>query len=423
MPTPVLVNLTALDPQRNGGSSHIARQVSRLLLEMPGVRPVFVVSLAAAGEFTRWLGARAVVVPMFLRPRLMDGQMRTLIETIAPGMIVSPLFGTDPFHHARLPQVASIPDALALDHPEVFSTQEAHRRRLLYDRLRRVTSVVTVSGFSSERLQKHLGLPATHIHIVRPGADGLDAPQADDASPPTGRYWLYPANLWPHKRHGLLLQALALARQRAPDVRLVLTGSADGMEALRQQAAALGLPDEALLHCGYVSSAQLHALYQRAEALMFTSGYEGFGMPLLEAMRAGCPVICAPRTAMPEVAGAAALQVQADDSPQAWANAALDELPARRDALIAAGRARAQAFSWEAARAGWREVLLSAGLAEDRSAPPAVVPDQSAALNALRLGGAEAGRMRRMAGMPWLWRAQRMMLAQAAIYADRRPPA
>jgi glycosyltransferase involved in cell wall biosynthesis len=253
--------------------------------------------------------------------------------------------------------------------------------------------------------------------------DDVAAAEAEETGLPPGRFWLYPANLWPHKRHALLLHALAHARQRGHDVRLVLTGHPDGLEALQAQAQALGLPDHALQHCGYVSDARLHALYRRADALVFASSYEGCGMPLLEAMHAGCPVICAPCAAIPEIVGEAALLVQPDDSPQAWASAALDVLPERRQALIAAGRAHAQPFTWQAARAAWRTLLLEAGLHEDPAAPPDAPPDQSAALSTLRMGGLESGRMRRLVGTPWLWRAQRMMLAQAAVYAGRQPPA
>jgi len=422
MPVAVLVNLTALDPQRNGGASRIAWHVSRLLLEMPGVRPVFVTRAGYAAEFTPWLGARAVILPMLMRSRLLEGQVRTFTEAIAPDMIISPLFGADPFHHAGRAHVAFLPDTLALDHPEYFSPQDAHARRLIDDRLRRADAIVTLSAFASAQLQAH-GLPAARVRVIPPGADNVDAAGVDETGVPPGRFWLYPANLWPHKRHGLLLGALAHARQRGHDVRLVLTGHPDGLEALQAQAQALGLPDHALQHCGYVSDARLHALYRRAEALLFPSSYEGCGMPLLEAMRAGCPVICAPRAAIPEVVGEAALMVQPDDSPQAWASAALDVLPARRQALIEAGRAHAHDHTWQAARVAWRSLLLQTGLREDPDAPPDAMPDQTAALNALRMSSLDSGRMRRLMGTPWLWRAQRTMLAQAAVYAGRQPPA
>src|SRR5208282_4076800 len=101
--------------------------------------------------------------------------------------------------------------------------------------------------------------------------------------------------------------------------------------------------------------------YRRAEALLFVSEYEGFGMPLVEAMVNHCPVICAPLTAIPEVAGNAALYVNSED-PWAWASAFLEQLPALRSRLIEKGRRQAQNLTWDKMRDGWRAHLMSVGL-------------------------------------------------------------
>jgi hypothetical protein len=105
----------------------------------------------------------------------------------------------------------------------------------------------------------------------------------------------------------------------------------------------------------------LLTLYQHAEALLFVSQYEGFGMPLLEAMQQGCPVICAPLSAIPEMVGDAAILVDSE-KPDDWAEAILTTLPHRRSELIEAGHKRATAFTWAKTRSGWAEVLDSAGI-------------------------------------------------------------
>ncbi len=119
-----------------------------------------------------------------------------------------------------------------------------------------------------------------------------------------------------------------------------------------------GLPADRVHDLGYVTDAQMVSLYRHAEALLFTSSCEGFGMPILEAMRFGCPVICAPTTAIPEIAGDAALYVDSGD-PQVWARAILAELPQQRATLIARGTERAAQFGWQQTREAYREFLVA----------------------------------------------------------------
>jgi glycosyltransferase involved in cell wall biosynthesis len=102
-----------------------------------------------------------------------------------------------------------------------------------------------------------------------------------------------------------------------------------------------------LHHVGFVSDAELVTLYRRAVALVLPSRYEGFGLPVLEAMRAGCPVICADSSALPEVAGSAALLFPWDDAAALAAQMTrLVKDPVLRSAQIAAGVAHAARFSW-----------------------------------------------------------------------------
>jgi glycosyltransferase involved in cell wall biosynthesis len=102
-----------------------------------------------------------------------------------------------------------------------------------------------------------------------------------------------------------------------------------------------------LTHLGYVTDRQLVALYRRATALIFPSRYEGFGLPVLEAMRAGGAVICADASSLPEVAGDAALRVAWNDAPAlAEQMRRMLQEPALRETLVARGREQAARFSW-----------------------------------------------------------------------------
>jgi hypothetical protein len=114
---------------------------------------------------------------------------------------------------------------------------------------------------------------------------------------------------------------------------------------------------------------------------------------VLEAMRAGCPVICAPVGALPEIAGDAALTIDRDQA-EAWAYALLTTLPTRRNALIAAGQAQAAKFTWAAFHAGWKRVLADAGVPFVEAGSGPKPPDGSAPLSELE-------RIRVRLGLDW----------------------
>jgi glycosyltransferase involved in cell wall biosynthesis len=160
-------------------------------------------------------------------------------------------------------------------------------------------------------------------------------------------FLLYPANLWRHKNHELLFTAFAMARQQGLDPNLKLVCSGDGvdrLQELRKVASHLGLADAVLLP-GFVSDATMQALYRHALAVVFPSLYEGFGMPVIEAMGQGLPVACSNSTALQEVAGSAALLFH-PGCPQEIAAALhrLSEDGELRGTLIARGREQAQRY-------------------------------------------------------------------------------
>jgi hypothetical protein len=157
-------------------------------------------------------------------------------------------------------------------------------------------------------------------------------------------YFLFPANLWPHKNHRRLFQAFRAFRERTgADVELRLTGDPDGWEALGAEVA--GLP---VRHLGYVAETELTVLYRDALALVFLTLYEGFGLPVLEAFHHGVPVLGADRGSLPEVGGEAMLACDPTDvAAMAAGLARIATDGALRDRLVRAGRGRLEAYSWE----------------------------------------------------------------------------
>jgi glycosyltransferase involved in cell wall biosynthesis len=160
---------------------------------------------------------------------------------------------------------------------------------------------------------------------------------------------LYPAITYPHKNHVVLVEAFAGVVAAHPSALLVLTGRPDGAEpAVAAAVERLGL-GERVRRLGRIPAADVAGLYELADVVAVPSRYEGFGLPAVEAMRYGTPVVAATGTALPEVVGDAGLLVDPDDV-DGWAAALTDLLgdDARRAALAAAGTARAARYGLEA---------------------------------------------------------------------------
>jgi glycosyltransferase involved in cell wall biosynthesis len=239
---------------------------------------------------------------------------------------------TAPVPLTRTPSIVTLHDLQHRDLPQMFSRAERAYRALAYDRAaRRAARVIVISEFVRDRAVAALGLDPERIRVVPQGLDHeLLVPGAAEREP----FLLYPARAWPHKNHAALFEAFALLRRERPGLRLVLTGDdfpnvPEGVEAR-----------------GRVPRAELVSLLQRASALVFPSLYEGFGMPVVEAMACGCPVACSNAAALPEVVGDAARLFDPRDA-QSIAAAVRDVLddPA---AWAERGLLRAEGFSWDA---------------------------------------------------------------------------
>ncbi len=314
-----VVNLATIDPEANGGLSRVAKELSRVVfdlsLEQPAFHPVFAVGEGFASRFAQWFDWNPTIIPI---DPMHPG--RPLLRGLNPDLILSPLFGMEPFDQIRefdgVRHIAVMPDTLALDLPQTFTARVRARRRQSYQLLKQAYRVITLSEYARSQLLQHLQLAPESVAAIHLGADSiqpgdLSAEFIDVPRP----YLFYPANTWLHKRHDLALRTFRLLLQERPDLQLVLTGGrvAEFGIDLDQLIAQTAVPAGQVHDLGYVTDAQMVSLYSHAEALLFTSAYEGFGMPILEAMRLGCPVVCAPVTAIPETAGDAALYVDSED--------------------------------------------------------------------------------------------------------------
>jgi len=336
------VSLLTLVPGSVGGSETYVRELTRALA---GVGEIEVTAFVPPVAADAGGPLRTTVVEEYGRgtsgPQRAAALVRALLR---PGPLRRRYAGLDVVHYpltVRVPQLEGVPTAITLhdlqhlDLRENFGRAQLRYRTVTYDRAAKSADAVIVpSEFVRERARNHLGLEPARVRVIPEGVDhAVFAPGLEEREP----FLLYPARPWPHKNHRRLLEAFALLRQERPELSLVLTGG--GLEALGQ----LG---PGIVRRGLVSRDELVSLYRRASCLVFPSLYEGFGLPLLEAMACGCPVAASKAGAIPEICSDAAVVFDAQD-PEAIA-AGVEEAMARADELRDAGTKRAARFTWDA---------------------------------------------------------------------------
>jgi glycosyltransferase involved in cell wall biosynthesis len=236
------------------------------------------------------------------------------------------------------PLVVTIHDLAVLRHPETFNRWTREYSRAFLPRLARsATRVIAVSQFTAREAVELLGVDSQRVRVI---PHGVEAPFEADGPAEEGDYVLAVGTLEPRKN----LPRVVLAAERAGvDLRVV------GQP---------GWGDVGVESAGFVSDDELARLYRGAACLVYPSVYEGFGLPVLEAMACGTPVVTSRNTALAELAGGAAVLVDPLDVDAIAAGIA--EAAGKRDALRAAGLERARSFTWEAAAGATAKVYREA---------------------------------------------------------------
>lgn len=261
-------------------------------------------------------------------------------------------------------QVVTVHDLVALEHPEYLSPVFATWFQLMLPTLlKSARHLIAVSDFTAARLRQVLDVPASKITVVqnavdrsRFNAETVIAAQAQSASAP--RYILSVATLEPRKNLQRVLDAWALALpQLPPDVWLYLVGGV-GDKRIFGGVGMTGSIPVRVKFLGRVNDDDLPGIYRNALLFVYLSLYEGFGLPVLEAMASGVPVLTSANSAMSEVCGAAAKYVD----PRATKEIAeelilLVNAEQQRLDMKQAGVLRAQQYSWEATAKATAEVL------------------------------------------------------------------
>jgi glycosyltransferase involved in cell wall biosynthesis len=266
--------------------------------------------------------------------------------------------GLDLVHHtndvvpwvASRPVVLTIHDLRSLELPRTTPrAQGAYLRSRLGPSVRHAAAIATPSASVRGSVIDRLGADPDRVRVVSAPVFPSDGMGAD--VPPVGRpFFLYPAATMPHKNHETLVEAFAGVVAERSDPLLILTGRNGPSEpSVAASIARHGLVGN-VWRLGRVPAERLAALFREAVALTYPSSYEGFGLPVAEAMAHGCPVIASDATALPEVVGDAGILVEPGDV-EGWTRAMLTLLEdgSERARLIDLGRERLRIWSPEAA--------------------------------------------------------------------------
>ncbi len=352
------LNLIFLVPREMSGLETYARELtSALLRERPDLRMTAFVNREASSD-PLWNGlVPTVTVPVYGRRRSswVRGE-QILLPTLAQRVgvdLVHSLASTAPAW-GSFRRVVTIHDVIYRIHPEAHARWRSLALRVLVPlAARRADRVIVPSRATREDLIRLLNIPEEKIDLVPNGLGTPPAPHWDSEEELRRRYdlgarpFVLTVSLKrPNKNLLRLLEALALIPKARRPI-LVLAGHRTAYEReLQARARELGLVADTRF-LGWVPSEELEGLYRSSSCFVFPSLYEGFGLPVLEAMARGVPVACSNRGALVEVADKAALTFD-PEQPHAIA-AAIERLladPAERERLRRAGRENAARFTW-----------------------------------------------------------------------------
>ncbi len=353
------VNLLFIQPERNLGTYTYVKNLLRAMASCPEVRIVLfttarnheLISTDIPGETARCpvrgnkLIFRALYEQIFLSRKARKLGCDVLF---CPGYL-SPMW-------SQLPTVVTLHDMQFRDVPEIVPPI----RRLAYSLIipraaRRAARVIAVSHFSKSRIVKHLGLAeekviVTHEAPFKPLQAEVDKKQLEDVRQKFGltkKYLLSVSSGLSHKNIPRLIASFHQCEcPRKQDFEMVFVGSPPPTEQNTSEATS----GSNVRFLGYLSDGELEAVYRGAYGFVLASYYEGFGLPVLEAMQFGVPVACSRAASLPEVAGEAAIYFDPFDTESIaqGLTALMQEQGQEREQRIASGYENLARFSWQA---------------------------------------------------------------------------
>ena len=278
----------------------------------------------------------------------------SLLKGLGVDLLFCP-FTAPTYYESDIPIVCTIYDLQYKTYPQFFSVKDvAHRDYTFIQAARRATKIAAISEYSRSSAIFHGNLDPSQVQTIHLRMAQRVVPSIENNSNILGglgltsqRYIIYPANFWKHKNHEMLLIAFSLACSEglSDDIQLVCTGASCARQTWLKQAVRIMNLSERVIFPGYLSDADIATLMIYCSGIIFPSLYEGFGLPVIEAMAVGVPVACSNLTSLPEVADNAAILFDPRVPTQiSKAIISLVEDQSLRLKLVKAGQQRVEEF-------------------------------------------------------------------------------
>jgi glycosyltransferase involved in cell wall biosynthesis len=356
------INALYLLPGQVGGSEIYIRNLVKSLSELDRDNTYVLFINRESKSIFQEAAPHLVIVPCPIRAQnrplrilweqfVLPFQVRRFkLDILLSAGMTSPFFST-------VPSILVIYDLQHVNQPQNFSRLYLFfLKTIIYLSAKTADGIITISDHVKKDIIKHYKIEAGNITVAHLGVSHTVFFPRNDDNPSSimakynlpEHYLLYTAALLPHKNHERLLRAFKEIVMEMPGTKLVLTGAWEkGQNKTADLIAALGLIDDVIM-LGWIPFDELPSLYRGAEIFIYPSLHEGFGLPVLEAMASGVPVICSRIEPLLEIAGGAAFLVDPyDQSDIARGMLSVYRDKALRLKLVGAGIQRAKTFSWE----------------------------------------------------------------------------
>src|SRR6185369_16291416 len=361
----IAINLRRLYPGRIGGLEQYIRQLILNLIEVDS--KIYILLLASDDNITELDYDNPNTKKVNIQESNYGYSILEHILTDRIDIYFCPLLILDPVL-VHIPTAVNIPDVQHEFFPDNFTPYWLAWRRLNYKlTVQCASAIITLSKYSAEALVSVLKADSEKVFAVHLSGNVFEPVVRPDMGvsvkekyslPET--YGYYPANTWPHKNHKTLVLAVAAYNRKfGAKLCIVLTGNnPGGCLALTNAIEEEGLSEQ-FIFLGYLSDHEVNEIYRFAAFLVFPSLYEGFGMPVIEAMQNRCPVLCANSTSLPEIAENAALYFDPLD-PEDLADKMhllLDDVILRAE-LVRKGVEQSAKYSWKRTAERTHDIFL-----------------------------------------------------------------
>ena len=345
------VNAIGLYPGKIGGAEQYLRNIIEELGNYNDIEVYIFLNGSAMSEFAENCHRRLICIDMTYNHNV---QLKGYIEFYKIDVWFCPFFHLIPAD-CGIPSITTIFDIQQDYYPQNFDKKVLRNRiKLTQETVNNTDLILTISEFSKQTIIEKYRIQEDKIKITYLDADSSFNDPIDSSILETikhklpEKYILYPANMWPHKNHIKLIKGFAIAKKKQEtQLKLVFTGAQEReTPQIVKTIEECGLRDE-IKYLGYIPQEQMKYVFKCATMLAFPSLFEGFGIPLVEAMASGLPIICSKSSCIPEIVGDSAILFDGED-PEDIANAILmanNDLQLRQK-LIQKGIDRRKLFSW-----------------------------------------------------------------------------